>query len=274
LRPRKEPTQLQPRVFHGGAAAALGVSFVRLRALLTAFLLVCGLVLLVAVGGAAAQAKPSEGVLLVRLRAAASAAAPDKATATAAAAPASARIRERLGRLLLRAEDIVPRHGVVRLQVRGADTGRVLARLRRDRDIVYAEPAYTRSAFFTPNDPYLNSQWSLGKVSAFAAWDRTQGSPSVVVASWTPEWTPAIPILPRSWSPGTHLHRRREPNDGHGHGTHCAGIAAADTNNGVGVAGGGFGARIMPVKVLADDGRGTTGTSSRASTGRPTTAPP
>jgi subtilisin family serine protease len=46
------------------------------------------------------------------------------------------------------------------------------------------------------------------------------------------------------------------PADGHGHGTHVAGIVGADTNNGIGVAGMGWGVRVMPVRVLDDAGSG------------------
>jgi subtilisin family serine protease len=48
-----------------------------------------------------------------------------------------------------------------------------------------------------------------------------------------------------------------DPSDDEGHGTHLAGIAAAVSNNGEGVAGVSWGARIMPVKVLSWLGIGT-----------------
>jgi trimeric autotransporter adhesin len=46
------------------------------------------------------------------------------------------------------------------------------------------------------------------------------------------------------------------PMDTFGHGTHLAGTIAAE-NNGLGVTGVAYGARIMPVRVLGDDGRGS-----------------
>ena len=44
--------------------------------------------------------------------------------------------------------------------------------------------------------------------------------------------------------------------DGHGHGTHCAGIAAAK-NNSIGVVGVSAGAKVVPVKVLSNGGSGS-----------------
>ncbi len=46
--------------------------------------------------------------------------------------------------------------------------------------------------------------------------------------------------------------------DDHGHGTHCAGVIGARGNNDYGMAGVSWRVRLMPVKFLSKDGRGTT----------------
>jgi subtilisin family serine protease len=54
-----------------------------------------------------------------------------------------------------------------------------------------------------------------------------------------------------------------DPDDFNGHGTHCAGIAGAAGNNGLGVAGLGFGSTIVPIRIgfQAPDGQGYVGYS-------------
>lgn len=51
--------------------------------------------------------------------------------------------------------------------------------------------------------------------------------------------------------------------DRNGHGTHCAGIAAAVGNNGIGIAGANPDAYILPIKVMGDDGTGDIATICR-----------
>ena len=51
-----------------------------------------------------------------------------------------------------------------------------------------------------------------------------------------------------------------DPSDGLGHGTAVASVIAARGDNGFGLSGMAWGAHVMPVKVLHDDGWGTTAT--------------
>ncbi len=51
--------------------------------------------------------------------------------------------------------------------------------------------------------------------------------------------------------------------DRNGHGTHCAGIAAAVGNNGIGITGANPDALILPIKVMGDDGTGDVATICR-----------
>jgi serine protease len=53
------------------------------------------------------------------------------------------------------------------------------------------------------------------------------------------------------------VHKNKDPSDGNGHGTHVAGTIAQSTNNELGVAGLAYKAKIMPIKVLSDQGSGS-----------------
>jgi len=55
----------------------------------------------------------------------------------------------------------------------------------------------------------------------------------------------------------------RYPEDHNGHGTQVAGTIAEQTNNGVGVTGLAYGARIMPVRVLNSQGNGSASTIAK-----------
>jgi len=109
-----------------------------------------------------------------------------------------------------------------------------------------------------PNDPYFDSQWGLKRIGIPAAWEVTMGRPDIVVAVIDTGVDASHPDLQGQLVPGTNvLDRAQPPDDEHGHGTAMAGIIAAATGNGVGIAGVCPGCRVMPVKALDATGVGT-----------------
>ncbi len=148
---------------------------------------------------------------------------------------------------------------VVKVPV-GQTAASVSARLSGKSGVRFAEPDGIVHALFTPNDTYFPLQVNLAKIGAPAAWDNTQGSPSVTIAIVDsgvdlnhPEFAGRIDTV----NDYDFANNDVVAMDDFGHGTHVAGIAAAATNNGQGVAGVAGGCEILPVKVLDSKGSGT-----------------
>lgn len=122
--------------------------------------------------------------------------------------------------------------------------------------VSFAEPDFIAEAVFTPNDPYFGKQWGMVKIQAPEAWDITQGSSAVKIAILDTGIDQNHEDLAAKIVANKNFTRSRTVDDRYGHGTHVAGIAAALTNNGKGVAGVGFNSSLMNGKVLGDDGLG------------------
>lgn len=107
------------------------------------------------------------------------------------------------------------------------------------------------------DDPGFSKQWNMGVIGIPNAWDIGTGE-GIIIAVVDSGVDLTHPDLAPKIVPGTNfVNPGREPQDDHGHGTHVAGIAAAIANNGLGVVGVAPGARIMPVKVLDENIRGS-----------------
>jgi thermitase len=127
---------------------------------------------------------------------------------------------------------------------------------RANARVAYAEPDFVAKAAGSPDDPLFGYQWGLSKVEAPQAWDVTTGNSSVKIAILDTGVDPDHPDLANKVISNINFSNSTTTDDVYGHGTHVAGIAAAITNNGIGVAGLGYSSSIMNVKVLGDDGVG------------------
>ncbi|MEO1007980.1 MAG: S8 family serine peptidase [Planctomycetota bacterium] len=95
-------------------------------------------------------------------------------------------------------------------------------------------------------------------VNATEAWVLTTGSSDTVIAIVDTGVSLSHPDLQANVLPGYSAVGGTWDDDTFiSHGTHCAGIASADTNNGVGIAGVGYNCSILPVKTLGFLGTGT-----------------
>jgi subtilisin family serine protease len=132
-----------------------------------------------------------------------------------------------------------------------------LALLRSDPRVRYAELDGVVRASRAPNDEYLPTQWSVTKTHAEEAWDVSTGSSQVVVGILDTGVDPSQPDLRGKLVAGyDYVNNDQDPSDDNGHGTAVAGVVAASSDNGIGVAGYCWACRLMPVKVLGADGTG------------------
>jgi len=154
-------------------------------------------------------------------------------------------------------EPLTPGVPVYRLRLSGAtDPQAAAARLAATPGIAYAEPNRIRRISRTPNDPAFPQQWGLRNIQAPEAWTISTGGP-IVVAVLDSGVDGEHPDLAGKVLPGFNtLSGNPDARDDNGHGTAVAGLIAASTDNGTGIAGLCWDCRILPVKVVDASGVG------------------
>ena len=123
--------------------------------------------------------------------------------------------------------------------------------------IEYVEPNYVYSTLEAPNDPEYSKQWNLHNIHVEGAWELSKGD-GVTVAIIDTGIAKVPDLQETAFVAGyDFVNSRQDATDDNGHGTHVAGIVAESTNNNYGMAGVAYKAKLMPLKVLGEDGSGT-----------------
>jgi thermitase len=170
----------------------------------------------------------------------------------------------------------IPRINVYKIQIQNNfSVEETLFALRRNPDVEYAEPNYIVYATETPNDPLFDLQYALynpgsgppgspqgeerADIKATSAWEETKGDENIIIAILDTGVDLAHPDLDdKVHSSGyDFINDDSNATDDEGHGTHIAGIAAAETHNNEGIAGVAWNCKILPVKVLDNLGIGS-----------------
>ncbi len=157
------------------------------------------------------------------------------------------------------------------------DAATLMRQIAADPNVEYVEVDVLHRALLTPNDTRYGEQWHYANSAVGAnvstAWDRTNGSGVVVAVvdsgklshtDLNANYVGGYDFV-SSTSTGN-----AGSNDGNGrdsdatdasnvkHGNHVAGTIAAVTNNASGVAGVAYGAKVVPIRVLGNNGYGST----------------
>jgi len=161
---------------------------------------------------------------------------------------------------------------------------KVLHQLHQQPDIEYAEPLNTQAIpqnnpYYTNDTHWKSQEWYFEKIKMYQSWGITKGDSNVVIGIIDVGFQPDHPDLKNQWAEN-HAEKfgqagvdddkngkiddiigwdfGNDDNDVSGdkntsnavHGTQVAGVASAQADNQLGIAGVGFETRLMPLKVL------------------------
>ncbi len=153
---------------------------------------------------------------------------------------------------------------------KGGDTFQLANSLFESGLVEYAEPVFTFKgrSDFVPDDSLYSLQWFLDQsndadIDAPEAWNITTGSASVVVAvldghGYELSHPDLAGKIVNAYDAVLNNNSPLPQNAYANHGTPCAGLIAATTNNALGVAGVGYNVKVLPINIgyqLTPDGR-------------------
>ncbi len=165
--------------------------------------------------------------------------------------------------------------GLTPLQQRKRETLYMIKALAKDPRVAFVEPNYIYQSTAVVNDEYYNRQWHYPLINLDRAWDLLPGTHPAIVAVIDSGTLPNHPDLAGQelvlgydfvsdrQNSGDGDGRDADPTDEHGgdpyyvfHGAHVAGTVAANSNNGLGVAGvaGRWPVKLMSLRVLGSLG--------------------
>jgi serine protease len=171
----------------------------------------------------------------------------------------AARLRGALAARGLSLGTRIPHTRLFTARTHGRSPAAAIRSLSGEPTVAAAVPDYVRHAFEIPNDPFFElGEGYLTTVRLPQAWDISHSSGSVIIAVVDTGVT-AVPDLGTQVLPGRNFvvaNADARDDSSIGHGTLVAGVAAATTNNGIGIAGAAWNASVLPVKVLNARGFG------------------
>ncbi len=147
----------------------------------------------------------------------------------------------------------------------GRPVDEVVAELKADPSVVAVEPSYVVQvvnegsvAAVGVNDPQTGGQYSLDRMRVRDAWSLSTGGSNVIAVLDTGvQYT--HPDLAGRLLPGRDfVNDDDDATDDNGHGTWVSGIIAANANDGYGIAGISWSDKILPVKIMNQQGTGST----------------
>ena len=166
-------------------------------------------------------------------------------------------------------DSILADDAVVADLAEGSTVEEAIAELSANPDVAYVQPNYRYEPLDDPtaeegellppellsplatviNDPYASSQWALSNTRLYDTWSLVRANYTVGVAVIDTGVNTEHEDLVGTIIPGSYYDATLQgvTGDPYHHGTQVAGIIAAEANNGKGVAGVSYNARILPI---------------------------